>query len=283
MIARLHATSFPKPACAAATWCSPTARRRIPSSRSRCPNVQRLFTKHCSARKARLMRASRVPLAPKPAIINGAETDSPLRTLQLPRTLLTPQLHEVEMALVDPKLKGVTPEYVRERLSLFASEMLAGLSSLKAQAPKSLLLTEMDVSISNPAGVCPTHMLAVYSSRPTTTTTSPRKVTLFPTHQLVLAAHGANLPALPASSATHTSRTSATVAVVPLCLPAPAAFPLLQSYLYTKNAENLSNVLFPSSTSPLDKVALQRHMGLIHGLWADACALGVVDEACGCC
>ncbi|EDR03807.1 uncharacterized protein LACBIDRAFT_331256 [Laccaria bicolor S238N-H82] len=279
MIARLHATSFPKPACAAVTWCSPTARRRIPSSRSRCPNVQRLFTKHCSARKARLMRASRVPLAPKPAIINGAETDSPLRTLQLPRTLLTPQMHEVEMALVDPELKGVTPEYVRERLSL----MLAGLSSLKAQAPKSLLPNEMDVSISNPAGVCPTHMLAVYSSRPTTTTTSPRKVTLFPTHQLVLAAHGANLPALPASSATHTSGTSATVAVVPLCLPAPAAFPLLQSYLYTKNAENLSNVLFPSSTSPLDKVALQRHMGLIHGLWADACALGVVDEACGCC
>lgn len=155
--------------------------------------------------------------------------------------------------------------------------MLAGLSSLKAQAPKSALPNEMDVSIDNAAGVCPTHMLAVYSSRPTTA--SPRKVTLFPTHQLVLAAHCANLPALPASSATHTAGTSATVPVVPLCLPSPEAFPLLQSYLYTKNTENLSNVLFPSTSTPLDKVVIQRHMGLIHGLWADACALGVVDSA----
>jgi hypothetical protein len=153
--------------------------------------------------------------------------------------------------------------------------MLAGLSSLKAQAPKSALPNEMDVSIDN-AGVCPTHMLAVYSSRPTT---SPRKVTLFPTHQLVLAAHCANLPALPASSATHHAGTSATVPVVPLCLPSPEAFPLLQSYLYTKNTENLSNVLSPSTSTPLDKVALQRHMWLIHGLWADACALGVVDSS----
>ena len=154
--------------------------------------------------------------------------------------------------------------------------MLAGLSSLKAQTPKSALPNEMDVSIDNAAGVCPTHMLAVYSSRPTA---SPRKVTLFPTHQLVLAAHCANLPALPTSSATHSAGTSATVPVVPLCLPSPEAFPLLQSYLYTKNTENLSNVLFPSTCTPLDKVVLRRHMGLIHGLWADACALGVVDSS----
>lgn len=163
--------------------------------------------------------------------------------------------------------------------------MLASLSNIKASPPKSSLPKELEIILSDIASSStsypPTHMLAVHAaSTPSAASGSqqkPRQVTLFPTHSLVLAAHCANLPILPAGSAPiAASATTASVPVVPLCLPAPEAFPLLQSYLYTKSPSTLRG-LFAAPSASEDALVISRRAMMIHAMWRNACALGVVD------
>lgn len=155
--------------------------------------------------------------------------------------------------------------------------MLAAISSVQACPPKSSLPKELEIIMNDAvAAACPTHVLAVYSSTPAPPS-QKRKVTLFPAHDLLLAAHCANLPALPASKLSTSSCATATLPVVPLCLPSAEAFPFLQAYLYTKSTASLFTSLLPSA-APVDTVSLAHRATLIHGLWRNACALGVVDS-----
>lgn len=154
--------------------------------------------------------------------------------------------------------------------------MLAALASLNAQAPTASLPKEMEVVMHDMvAADCPTHMLAVHANSPAHL--SPRrKVTLYPVHQLVLVTNCANLPTLPHSSNFVAGSSTAALPVVPLCLPSPETYPLLQSYLYTKQPELLLSVLLPAIHC--DMRALAQHAMFINGLWRNACALGVVDQ-----
>jgi hypothetical protein len=68
---------------------------------------------------------------------------------------------------------------------------------------------------------------------------------------------------------------TATIPVIPLSLPSPHTFPLLHTYLYTKDAANLVSSLLSSSTELDD---LKRQAVLVYGVWSNAHALGVVDE-----
>jgi hypothetical protein len=175
--------------------------------------------------------------------------------------------------------------------------MLAAVANVHAQPPVSTLPCELEIVVNDIVAThCPTHMLAIYANN---NASQKRKVTLFPTHQLVLAAHCNYLPPFPAS---HPDATNPTVQVpvVPLCLPSPETFSILQSYLYTKRVDALLAMLLPAPPSTLSDTnvplpdmikrlthhlaasgnmpLLARHAMIINGVWRNACALGVHDD-----
>jgi hypothetical protein len=175
--------------------------------------------------------------------------------------------------------------------------MLAAVANVHAQPPTSTLPRELEIVVNDMvAAHCPTHMLAIYSNSSAAQT---RKVTLFPTHQLVLAAHCNNLPTFPISNPDATNST-VLVPVVPLCLPSPGTFSILQSYLYTKRIDALLAALLPAPPPSLSDPSvplpdminrlthhlaatdnmptLARHAMIINGVWRNACALGVYDN-----
>ncbi|KAF8637887.1 hypothetical protein AX17_002510 [Amanita inopinata Kibby_2008] len=198
--------------------------------------------------------------------------------VRMPRTLPRPALREVDMSIIEetfPELKGLTPQYIRDKLPITAPHMLAALRSLHTCIPSSSLPRELDVelgSVSQDIPIAPpTHMLAVVCPP----SAGKTKVTLYPAHQLVFSANCANLPALPSPSVPSSSATSLRLPVVTFRLPVPAAFPLLYSYLYTKRSDVLLASLAPECENDLASVV--RAAAIIQGLWQDTCVLGVVD------
>jgi hypothetical protein len=55
-------------------------------------------------------------------------------------------------------------------------------------------------------------------------------------------------------------------------------YPYLQNYLYTKNITALENFLLPPPHAQMNTTNLMRRLLAVHGLWGNACALGVIDE-----
>lgn len=184
----------------------------------------------------------------------------------------------------------------------YICRMLSALSSITAQPAKDRLPRELDVLVHDMSAYCPTHMLAVYSM--TSPNARAHKVTLYPAHHAVLAAYCKNLPRLPPPNPArnHISATQTiSLPVVPLCLPCPDTFPLLQSYFYTRRVDALLAALLPiapamseSGGQPLSDILgqLARRLSMecttekllgysitIRGLWRNVCALGVDDEA----
>lgn len=145
-------------------------------------------------------------------------------------------------------------------------------------------------------------MAAIYSSAPSGP--EPRRVMMYPIHQSILSLYCANLPVLAASTPPRTnSESSFEVPVVPLALPNPDSFPFLTQFLYLKEAHTLFDA-FLSLTPPkgipsdLDQPArydafvaeystilaqnytmqrLASQAAKVHGLWRNACALGISD------
>ncbi|KAF8523789.1 hypothetical protein BU17DRAFT_16394, partial [Hysterangium stoloniferum] len=233
----------------------------------------------------------------------------------LPRTLLKPKFRQVSreaIVAVAPELAPVPLPYIIQSLKTIGPNMMAALSRTTAPAPMSLP-RELTVSVkqeytmessSTSFDPPPTHLLAVYAradaSIATSKVTPRRKVTLFPTHAIVLAAHCAHLPTLRPSklpqifrSPERTEDTNITLPIVPLCIPSPSMFPVLQAYLYTKRADHLLGALVPNpahgpvasaselirqlaETQPI--YTLMRAALRTHELWANAAALGVFDE-----
>lgn len=267
------------------------------------PRSRRLRSSRCSRTHIyRLLPHKRVHTALAAKYVNGVQPSRiPATSQPLLRTLARPTSCEVNTASIEtayPELAGVTPEYIREHLlltgpqcvfhllecpiNIFAkyrppNRLLAAAACVHACPPKTSLPRELEIVVNDMvAAACPTHMLAVYSNTPSNTpSTTRRKVTLFPTHHLVLAAHCINLPRLPLSTATTSTKT--TLPVIPLCLPSPETFALLQTYLYTKHTTSLLMALLPSNNAP-DVLSLSRLAMMIHGIWRNACVLGVVDE-----
>jgi hypothetical protein len=185
--------------------------------------------------------------------------------------------------------------------------MLQVLAGVEATPVKNTLPTDLCVMINNQSCDMPTHMLAVYSRQCRTAPNPPRRVTLWPIHNIIMAVHCAHLPALPKSTATEPDSVGQmTLPVVPLCLPSPETFSRLSTYLYTKNASHLLTTLLPTgpltpaSILSLDKYldcdspelqqfscklratytpyALLTHAMTINGVWRNVCALGVFDD-----
>ena len=72
--------------------------------------------------------------------------------------------------------------------------MLQVLSGVKASTVFNVLPKELSVVVSDLSADMPTHMLMVYSCQVPAAT--KREVMLFPTHNIILASHCANLPIL---------------------------------------------------------------------------------------
>ena len=155
----------------------------------------------------------------------------------------------------------------------------------------------------------PTHMLVVYSHQVPAATN--RWVTLFPTHNIILASHCVNLPILQSSAPAmpKSAGKSISIPVVSLCIPAPEVFPQLSTFLYPKRIDHLLAILLPQPapvpfytedptsenvrtqlrqfTTKLAALApahvlLARAMAVNFGLWRNACALGIANEKLWC-
>ncbi|KAG5651053.1 hypothetical protein H0H81_010049 [Sphagnurus paluster] len=145
------------------------------------------------------------------------------------------------------------------------------------------------------------------SSAPPSPATLTRKVTLYPVHSLYLAAHCARLPAFPPTTRRFTPgepSVHCTVPVRPLCLPSPATYPHLSAFLYTQSPELLLASVMPtppptahlpshhqqhcedgraqyvrSLAQTYTPQRLLQHALVLHGVWRNGCALGVVLPA----
>jgi hypothetical protein len=105
----------------------------------------------------------------------------------------------------------------------------------------------------------PTHILAI-TSQPTPSTgtgndESPKQqYALHPTHSSLLSSHCAALPQslFQVSSSSPSSNHAATsIPIIPISIPHPKSFHLLQGYLYTHNTAALLTSLIPLSPSVL--------------------------------
>ncbi|KAJ7788713.1 hypothetical protein B0H14DRAFT_2947509 [Mycena olivaceomarginata] len=155
-------------------------------------------------------------------------------------------------------LAGIPAEYIRDRLSLSTPLMIAALGATQTAEIQGGLPKELEIPMNEiVSAACPTHMFAIYSDTPLTFG-QKRQISCIP---------------LPSSKPDATGP-NATVPVVPLCLPSPGTFPLLHAYLYTQNPRTLAP-LMPLQEASLPQLVV--HATKVHGLWRNACALGVIS------
>lgn len=193
--------------------------------------------------------------------------------------------------------------------------MLKSLNAMQPVPLTNVLPSEFEVVINDDSSDLPTHMFAVFGRQPFThgpPKPNRQKVTLYPVHDIVFAAHCAHLPRLRPNKPSRSSVSEPIkLPVVPVCLPSPQTFPILSSYLYTKRTDLLLSALLPSvpmslagplgltsvdETIPDDfhkaqtiafaqKIArtftaraLLQHAMVINGVWRNVCALGVFED-----
>lgn len=297
----------------------PSACKPTQSRRRRCPHLT--ATRRISHKISQ--RHLRQPLAIRNVNSTSGVQQEPTTNIPFPtwppRTLPPPQRREINREFINtnyPDLVEVPTEYIRTTalaatgpeyvlycrlsfttlLTFTPSSMFAALAHVKAQPSTDSLSRELEITMNGAvAAHCPTHMLAIYSNQ---SPTLKRRITLFPIHDLVLVVHCAHLPRLPATVSNVTGAT-VKLPVVPMCLPSPETFNILQAYLYTKRLDMLFSSLIPpppsfdnpNTTMPeiisrlthhlsatCSKVQLAERAIIINGLWRNVCALGVQDD-----
>ncbi|KAI0792495.1 hypothetical protein C8Q75DRAFT_804868 [Abortiporus biennis] len=252
-------------------------------------------------------KRSKVPvnvmlLPTPPATPAAAIPEEPSRfptTKSFPRYLARPQYKAVSserIGALAPELAETPVQYVQDSFGVVGPKLAKVLNSVSAFGP-STVPQQMNLTVNDLSADMPTHVLAVY---PRGSPFAPKKVTLYPTHEFVLAVHCAHLPTLPPShpEAPSAPGSQISVPVVNLPLPDPATFPLLTEYLYNKRPEQFFSRIFPPSGAgkpagtpgePItwslgrrlaatytSRVLLERLMK-VNGVWRNACALGIFD------
>lgn len=117
----------------------------------------------------------------------------------------------------------------------------------RSQLSQTRALTIPLRSSSVPANTLPTHILALSSSKSSSSSNAP-DVLLFPVHSIALALSCASLPRIPPYNP-KISQDTVTLPVVSLSLPSPSSFPTIQNYLYTHDAATLLAGLLGSSSA----------------------------------
>ncbi|KZV99041.1 hypothetical protein EXIGLDRAFT_746365 [Exidia glandulosa HHB12029] len=216
----------------------------------------------------------------------AARRSPPVCRLRLPQTLPRPVLKDIDadtLAAISTKLAGVHLEYIRDILREAGPILLEAARNGQPALPTTLT-KKLDVIVEDDM---PTHMLAVWSK-----SQAARQVKLFSAHDVLFAATCAHLPPLPASKQRALVGTEDKLPVVTLCIPHLPTFGILHEYLYTHDINRLLVSLLPTHTAagvPIppspqayanacSRHVLMQHIGSVHGLWSNACALGVFDE-----
>ncbi|KAJ7662110.1 hypothetical protein DFH06DRAFT_987496 [Mycena polygramma] len=246
--------------------------------------------------------------------MEDAEQQPSLKTkaYRLPKELLRPAFQEVSpesLLAVEPDLGADNfpdtdyIEYIRDYVEDLGPGLLRAVVSVVADPPKDALPKEIAITVNDHSDYPPpTHMLAIHGrAAKDAPANTRRQVTLVPTHSIVLTLHCARLPKLSPSppQPVYSSEdcTQFVVPVQPLCLPSPATFSILSSFLYTKRTDHLLKSLLPCPPPPkLDDdrtllpafagrlagtytaQALLLHVNSVHGLWQNVCVLGCCDE-----
>ncbi|KAG6913271.1 hypothetical protein DXG01_008302 [Tephrocybe rancida] len=182
--------------------------------------------------------------------------------IMLPKELGCPEYLVMHEALVASAsgFANADASYIHEGLECFGPSALKSLACICPQSVPERLPSEIDIKLQPIDGFSPmnpTHMWAIFSPPPSPSTSlmpaKKHKVTLYPVHSAYLAAHCTCLPPFsPTIENNAAPRTSFKVPVRSLCLPSPATYSCLSSFLYTKNANTLLSSMLPvPPASPL--------------------------------
>lgn len=231
---------------------------------------------------------------------------SPPRSIPMsfPRTLGRPEFREVSsdaLQAIDSSLADTDINHLRDTLEDLGPDLIKSLTSVKANPLKDKLPKELEIVINDMTAIPPTHMLAVFGKQLPGKPRQPRRVTLYPVHSLVFASHCATLPRFPSPLPVALPEEGEEirkieVPVWPLCLPSPATYPHLSTYLYNKRIDLLMKSVLPRpppskfEQDPSQHSAFARelaetftvqtlvkHALMVFGVWQNACALGVFD------
>lgn len=280
-LVNLQSSTLPSKALGAASSRRPHMRRASSRSLS-CAIV------HAAARRRRYTATRTV------VVESAASSELASVRVRLPATLARPIFKSIDsqaLASVDPSLSSTPLEYVKDRLCAVGPSMLSAAASAKPVHELGSIDQHIDVTIGGDHSHVPTHMLAVWSK--SAQNHGLRKVELFPVHDIVLAASCANMPPLQTTSRDAPADPSTVrLPVVPICVPHRETFALLQQYLYTRQSDRLLACLLPGTASDVQPedvarhyaetcslAVLMQHAMQVHGLWSNACVLGVFDES----
>ncbi|THH27272.1 hypothetical protein EUX98_g6914 [Antrodiella citrinella] len=309
---------------------APYARKiSLNSGRKISQQLSHHFTSRIRARTAGLPRTKVLkdehlptpPATPAPAFqsappavaapdVNVAATD-PLADLadsilkNHPKLLVPPPVENFgvvrsdSLAWIDPALESLPVSFLQDSLKGKSAAMLRVCAGIRApNLPQHLIPPFLDVQAWNLETEMPSHMLAIY---PLPGTPNPA-VTLYPIHDVIFASHCARWPKCPQTTVEAPSTPGGDIhlPVVRIPIPAPAAFPLLASYLYKKqpnlvlkNALPAMDDAFLATLTPAQwlapqfgrmvagKFSLEVLVGrarFILGFRANLLALGVADE-----
>lgn len=223
--------------------------------------------------------------------------------INFPRTLGRPEFREVSseaLQVIDPSLVDTDINHIRETLEELGPDLIKSLASVKANPLKDKLPKELEIVINDMTAIAPTHMLAVFGKQLASKSHQPRRVTLYPVHSLVFASHCASLPkfptALPVAFPEEGDIRKVDVPVWPLCIPSPATYPHLSTYLYNKRTDLFMRSVLPRpppltfEQDPSHILAfakelaetftvqtLVKHALMVFGVWQNVCALGIFD------
>ncbi|KAL1748280.1 hypothetical protein HDZ31DRAFT_71692 [Schizophyllum fasciatum] len=272
--------------------------------RTRVEHAARTAAHKRKAAAARCVTPDHARPLPSPPITDVEMADAtpppaPTRPIALPRDLRRPACPPVAPAALRAVGEVANAPFVRAALDQLGPRMRQVVQSVRVPcAPAAQVPRELAVIVNDRAAPAPTHMLAVHGPPPPPG--APRKVQLLPVHAPVLAAHCARLPPFAPAREHLLSSVPAALAlpVRPVSLPAPAQCALLLGYLYVRDAQGLLHALLPAPLPPVDlaapafpvarcaramarahtPAALVGLAGRVHGLWQNACALGVDDD-----
>jgi hypothetical protein len=154
--------------------------------------------------------------------------------------------------------------------------MIAGLNDARSCLPPSLAKSQipstfkLDVPRDSASIVYPTHILALAGN------SRSSDAILVPVHAIVLASHCSAVPPIPVKGGGRAGH-GLHLPVLPLTLPAPASFSLLQKYMYTHRLDTVLDRLLPVPKSFTDALSHEIVMGslrsgtTLHGLSTHVC------------
>ncbi|KZS96984.1 kinase-like protein [Sistotremastrum niveocremeum HHB9708] len=242
------------------------------------------------------------PLSPPSDNVQVTYADQ-LPTVTLPRPEPVADSHAALHAL-EPELAQFPIAHVKDQLLSTSPELYANISRLRFNTPKigasSALPTEIQVSINGqPTADLPSHIIAVHSDAESS---SQSPVTFHPVHPLIIASHCAAIPPFIKpklegfSSSEGSGSSTLSVPILRVALPDPSAFPSLLLWIYNRNPRTLLTTILNLQAPLVDPAhidsytptelaavladtfstsALARIAQHVHGVWADACRLGV--------